>query len=265
MPSGKKWTRDELFISLNVYHKLNFGQLHARNPVIVSLAEKLSRSTNSVALKLVNFASLDPVLKLRGIKGMSGASRLDAEVWQEFHASLEETVPAREAALRALFHAGENDELEVLPKIGVRVNPRPPEGPTDTFATVKQRRGQQYFRQAVLNNFDGRCGVTALGVRELLIASHILPWKSHVEERLDVRNGLCLSRLHDAAFDLHLITFDDDLRLMLSSRLKSELSQRAVAQTFGIYEGEPLQLPKDAIVPNLGFLAQHRAAVFNAS
>jgi putative restriction endonuclease len=66
---------------------------------------------------------------------------------------------------------------------------------------VKQRRGQGYFRDAVLNNFGGRSGVTGLAVRDLLVASHILPWGSHPTERLNIRNGLCLSRLHDAAFD----------------------------------------------------------------
>jgi hypothetical protein len=72
---------------------------------------------------------------------------------------------------------------------------------------VKLRRGQDYFRQAVINNCGGRCALTGLAIRELLIASHILPWGSHPEQRLDVRNGLSLTRLHDAAFDRGLIAF----------------------------------------------------------
>jgi putative restriction endonuclease len=39
MRSGRKWTRDELLVALNLYRKLSFGQLHARNPVILQLAE----------------------------------------------------------------------------------------------------------------------------------------------------------------------------------------------------------------------------------
>src|ERR1700761_5407290 len=113
MAAGKKWTRDELLVALNVYHKLTFGQLHARQPVIVALAEKLGRGANSVAMKLSNFASLDPALKLRGIKGLTGASALDRTVWAEFHADLNESVPASEEALRALFGAAEGSELEV--------------------------------------------------------------------------------------------------------------------------------------------------------
>ena len=258
----KNWTRDDLLVALNLYHKLTFGQLHARQPVIVALAEKLGRGANSVAMKLCNFASLDPVLKLRGIKGLAGASALDRAVWDEFHADLNEAVPASEDALRTLFGADEGSELEVLPKEGVRVRKRPPHGPTETTANVKLRRGQEYFRDAVLNNFGGRCGVTALAVRELLIASHILPWGTHVAERLNVRNGICLSRLHDAAFDRGLIAFDDKLRLLLSPRLKAELPQRNVAENFGAYAGETLHFPDDAAPPELAFLSQHRATIF---
>ena len=264
MSLRKKWTHDELLVALNLYHKLTFGQLHSRNPVIVALAEKLGRGANSVAMKLCNLASLDPALKLRGIKGLTGASALDRSVWTEFHADLNETVPASEGALRALFGADENNDLEVLPKEGVRVRKRPPRGPTETTAKVKLRRGQEYFRDAVLNNSGGRCGITGIAVRELLIASHILPWGTHAAERLNVRNGLCLSRLHDAAFDRGLITFDDDLRLMLSPQLKTELPLPALIHNFGDYEKQPLHFPDDAVLPDAAFLAEHRVKIFSS-
>lgn len=262
MASGKRWTRDELLIALNLYHKLNFGQFHARQPVIVDLAKELGRTPGSVAMKLCNFASLDPVQKLRGIKGLSGASRTDQSVWTEYHLDINEAAPASEDGLRRLFRVADDEEVEVDPSAGVRVRKRPPTGPTEATGPAKQRRGQEYFRDVVLNNFGGRCGVSQLAVRELLIASHILPWGAHVAHRLDVRNGLCLSRLHDAAFDRGLITFDDRLRLLLSPHLKSELSQRAVAENFGAYAGQPLTLPAEAIPPDPAFLAQHRQAIF---
>lgn len=262
MASGTRWTRDELLVAINIYHKLTFGQLHARQPVVRELAEKFGRGANSVAMKLCNFASLDPALKLRGIKGLDGASALDRNIWTEFHADLNESVPASEDALRALFGADERSDVEVLPKEGVRVRKRLSVGPTEMTANVKLRRGQEYFRDAVLNNFGGRCGVTELAVRELLIASHILPWGTYAAERLNVRNGISLSRLHDAAFDRGLIAFDDELRLLLSPRLKAELPQRSVAENFGAYAGEMLHVPDDATPPELAFLSQHRATIF---
>lgn len=265
MVAGRRWSRDELVVALNLYHKLTFGQLHARQPAIVELAKKFGRGANSVAMKLCNFASLDPALMMRGIKGLEGASALDREVWHEFHANLNEMAPASEVMLRQMFGAGDDGLLEVLPKEGIRVRKSPPTGPTETTAQVKQRRGQEYFRDAVLNNFGGRCGVTRLAMRELLVASHILPWGSHPSERLNVRNGICLSRLHDAAFDCGLISFDDNLKLMLSPWLKAEIAQKSIAENFGAYAGEVLRLPDDAVVPELAFLAEHRAAIFRKS
>ena len=262
MANGKRWTRNELLVALNLYHKLTFGQLHARQPAIVALANKLGRAANSVAMKLCNFASLDPALKLRGIRGLEGASALDRTVWKEFHNDLSEAVPASEQAIRALFGVGEDSRLEVLPKEGIRVRRGPPSGPTEISGNAKLRRGQEYFRDAVLNNFGGRCGVTQLAVRELLIASHILPWGRHPAERLNVRNGLCLSRLHDAAFDCGLISFDEDLRLILSPKLRRQLSQRAAGENFGAYEGERLSIPNDAALPEPAFLAEHRTSIF---
>ena len=72
-------------MAMNLYCKLSFGQLHHRNPVIISLAEKLGRTPSSVAMKLCNFASLDPVQQARGISGLSGASAADRGVWEQFH------------------------------------------------------------------------------------------------------------------------------------------------------------------------------------
>lgn len=135
MAAGKRWTRAELMLALNLYHKLTFGQMHHRQPAIVALAGKMGRGASSLAMKLCNFASLDPALKMRGIKGLSGASALDRSVWSEFHESLAEAAPASEAAFRQLFGAVESKDIEVTPKEGVRIRTAPV-GPTEAKVTV---------------------------------------------------------------------------------------------------------------------------------
>jgi len=84
----------------------------------------------------------------------------------------------------------------------------------------------------VLNNYDRRCAVTGLAVSELLIASHILPWARSKNERLNLSNSIALSRLHGTTFNRGLVTFDAQLRLMLSTRLKGHLPQKTVAECF---------------------------------
>lgn len=258
MAAGNRWTRDQLLIVLNLYHKLRFGQLDARQPVIIDLANRMGRTPGSVAMKLTNLASLDPALKLRGIKGLEGASNLDRATWEEFHSSPSELIPLSQELFDALFIESNSETTEVIPGTGIRRTKRPPTGDTEVARVMKQRRGQDYFRDIVLNNYDNTCAITGLPVRELLIASHILPWSSHEMERLNVRNGICLNRLHDAAFDQHLIGFDEDLQLILSKRLKSSLPREAVVHHFEFYEGMPLNLPEDGTRPEESFLNSHR-------
>jgi putative restriction endonuclease len=92
---------------------------------------------------------------------------------------------------------------------------------TEAERLVVQRVGQDLFRGALLDYWQGRCCVTGLAVAELLRASHIKPWSSCEtdEERLDVFNGLLLSPNFDALFDGGWITFDDDRRIVVSDHL----------------------------------------------
>ena len=258
MAAGMRWTRDQLLIVLNLYHKLRFGQFDSRQPVIIDIARRLGRTPSSVAMKLSNLASLDPALQLRGIHGLKGASNLDREMWDEFHANPAELVPLSQEQFDALFVEAEGETTEVIPGTGIRKVTRPPSGDTEVTRSTKQRCGQDYFREIVLNNYANRCALTGLPIRELLIASHILPWRSHEAERLNVRNGIALNRLHDAAFDQGLIAFDDNLCLLLSKRLKSFLPHEAVKISFQAHEGKSLELPEDAILPSVDFLAKHR-------
>ena len=92
---------------------------------------------------------------------------------------------------------------------------------TETEETVKQRVGQDVYRETLMNYWEGACAVTNSAIPEILRASHAKPWKdcSSAEERLDVYNGFLLSANLDALFDKGLITFDDDGKVMLSSLL----------------------------------------------
>jgi len=258
----KRWTKEELLIALNIYRKLNFGQLDEDNPVVKDLATKMGRTRGSVAMKLCNFASLDPAVTSSGRKGLEGASDLDRELWKEFLQTPASVIPVSEELFHKLFSANEADEVEVIKDKGVKVArktiPKLPIGETAVTAEVQVRRGQDYFRQVILNAFNNRCCVSGIPIRSMLVASHILPWSDHPAERLNPANGLCLSRIHDIAFDRKLITFDDDYRLVLSNELRGACSYAVLKESFIAFEGKPINLPEEAVPPNKGFLAQHR-------
>lgn len=76
-----RWTREELLAALHLYHRLPFGRLHARNPEVIELATRIRRTPSAIALKLVNFAALDPSIDQRGMGNYSNA---DSAIWREF-------------------------------------------------------------------------------------------------------------------------------------------------------------------------------------
>lgn len=92
---------------------------------------------------------------------------------------------------------------------------------TEAERWVVQRVGQNLFRGALLDYWQGRCCVTELAVPELLRASHIKPWAlcDTDEERLDVFNGLLLAPHLDALFDGGWMTVQADGYLLFSTRL----------------------------------------------
>jgi len=262
-----KWTREHLLIALNLYCKLPFGKFHRLNPAIIEVARKMGRTSNSLAMKLCNFASLDRVQRARGIKGLEGASRQDRVMWHEFHDNLRTLAPASEQLLHDLFTNNDEREIDFLQPDRIRLEPSrrltPPSGPTQSKATVHIRRGQQFFRQTILNTYGVRCCVTGISIPDLLVASHIKPWAVCADkERLDPQNGLCLSSLHDAAFDAGLITLDERFRLVLSKHLKSYLPQPALKQNFVAYEGKAVHLPEKLAEPSQAFLEYHRGNLF---
>jgi putative restriction endonuclease len=76
----RDWTREEVLVAFNLYCRTPFGRLHARNPEIVRIANQLGRTPSALAMKCCNLASFDPVLRERGIKGLSKTSALDSEI-----------------------------------------------------------------------------------------------------------------------------------------------------------------------------------------
>lgn len=252
------WSQDELVIACGLYFTLPFGQMHARNPKIIEVAKLLERTPSSLAMKLVNFASLDPAHQARGVKGLAGHSRSDEQVWAEFRDNWDRMTVLSETKLQDLEATKEPAAPEV-PEPEAEYVPR--DVPTETAATVRVRTMQSFFRKVVLAAYDSKCCITGNPVADLLVASHILPWSDFPQHRLNPKNGLCLAAHFDRAFDRRLITFDSEMRLVLSPVLKRYLPNPAIESEFVRYEGELLICP-DRFPPDADFLAYHRDRMF---
>ncbi len=220
--------------------------MHHGNPDVVKLAALLGRTPGSVALKLVNFARLDPSLRNRGIGGMSHGAKGEEATWNEFVHD-PEALAFEAAELRSQL-SGESPES---------ADPVPPPG-RDALGMAKRRIGQGFFRSTVLAAYDERCCVTGLSIPSLLMASHIIGWADDAAHRTNPRNGLCRNALHDRAFDRFLMYFDDDRRVRFAThRFPTGFSSEAGNQWLLSFEGAPARAPKK-FLPEPTFLAAHR-------
>lgn len=256
MKEGQRlWTRDELILAINLYCRLPFGRLHRLNPEVKHLATIINRTPNSVAYKLVNFASLDPSLKARGIKGAVNASKLDNEIWNEFFTHWD-TLPYESEKLLAKL---ENTTVEVLNHIPEEELPK--EGRIRE-QLVKVRVNQSIFRRSVLAAYNNTCCITGIDQPELLIAGHIRPWGIDEKNRLNPRNGIAMNALHDKAFEAGFITITQEYKIKISPSLLNKKGI-SIVDYFSKYNNKEIILPS-RFLPDVEFLKYHNEERFKS-
>jgi hypothetical protein len=141
-----KWTDDQLKLAFYLYCQLPFGKLQSKNRQIIHLAKLINRTPGAVAMKLVNFASLDPAIQNTGRKGLGNASSADKNIWNMFHDNWEQLT---EECASLLKHY----PVDIIDTKDIDNDY---EGATKT-ATVSIRIGQSFFRKTVLVNYQNCC------------------------------------------------------------------------------------------------------------
>jgi putative restriction endonuclease len=255
MKEGQKpWTREELILAVNLYCKLPFGKLHRLNLEVINLASLIVRTPSSVAYKLVNFASLDPSLKARGIKGASNASNLDKEIWDEFFYHWD-VLPYESEKLLAKLEQTTIEILNNIPEIEL-----PREGKTRE-QIVKVRVNQSFFRSSILASYNNTCCITGINQIEFLIAGHIKPWGIDEKNRMNPQNGIAINALHDKAFETGLITITTDFKIKVSTILLKQKRSKSIQDYFLKYHNQDIILPS-RFLPDKEFLRYHNEVRF---
>ena len=164
------WTKEQVKLAFHLYCQLPYGRIHGRNPEIIALAKIIGRTSDAVAMKMLNIASIDPAVTSAGKSGLGNASALDRVVWDEFHADWERL--ALECHQLMLQYSAQEQE-QTQPEDDAFL-PEDFTGETRQVLTA-QRIKQHFFRRAVLSSYRGRCCMSGLSESRLLIASHIVP------------------------------------------------------------------------------------------
>ncbi len=183
---------------------------------------------------------------------MGHASKAEQAVWDEFHGNWDALVEQCEALTAYLRQEKKIPEEQ------------PEDQSTDEHdftgdvrrVLTNQRVKQRFFRRAVLSGYGQKCCISGVTEPCLLVASHIVPWSEDVANRLNPSNGLCLSAIHDRAFDGYLFSLTDDYRIVLSKRLK-KTKDKFLREAFWPMQDRHIALPK-RFQPDRAFVRRHR-------
>lgn len=250
-----RWTREELILTLNLYMKLPFGKLDARTKEVKELANLIDRTPSAVSYRLNNFAHVDEYHRDRGIRGLSGGYKVCKPIWDEFLQNRELLIFESEKILAQRQH------IDIEDKFKDNLKDLPHMKGEEKIRAVKTRVNQSVFRQMVLVNYSSCCAISKIAVPDLLVASHIIPWSKNETERLNPENGLCLSAIHDKAFDKGLIGIDTDLKIILSKELKDHRKLPFFEPYFGQFENKPIE-QAGKYLPRREFLEYHLQNIY---
>lgn len=256
MPPLRLWTKEELILAFNLYLKIPFGKTHSTNKDIIHLANLIDRTPGSIALRLANFASVDPVLKARGIKGMDGGKNIVQPIWNEFYENQEELIFLSEEILAQKEHISIEKKFE-----DILFDTKDLKG-EDVRRAVKTRVNQSVFRQMVLSNYNNKCAITGIDIPGLLLASHIIPWSKNEEHRLNPENGICFSALYDKAFDKGLIGINTNNEIIFSDSIKKKKDTEFYNRYFFSIENKKI-IVAQKYLPRKEFLEYHLDTIFN--
>ena len=255
MAERRLWTRDELILALNLYLKLPFGKLHSGTPEIIHLANLIDRTASSIAMRLNNFAAVDPYHQQRGIVGLKGGLKQVEPIWNEFINNKDDLLFKSERILAEKENTSiENKYADALKDVEHLKGEY-------KLREVETRVNQNVFRQIVMANYNGKCAITGIDIPDLLVASHIIPWSKNEQERLNPENGICLSPLYDKAFDKGYIGINEKYEILLSNKLKKKSKMEYYNYHFALITASKIIMPKK-YYPKKEFLQFHLDQIF---
>jgi putative restriction endonuclease len=123
---------------------------------------------------------------------------------------------------------------------------------------VTPRRGQGAFRLAVTDAYGRQCAISGGKVLPALDAAHIRSYADGGEH--DVANGLLLRRDIHSVFDAGYITFDDELKMVVSDAVRTVFNN---GNEYRRLHGQKLRAPDDpGLRPSVEHLRWHQSERF---
>lgn len=161
----------------------------------------------------------------------------------------EQVMSAAEASSRFMQRSGVAEEQSIYAAPGARYGEP---------QLIRPRLGQGAFRLAVTDAYNRECAITGGRVLPALESAHIQSYSSGGEH--EVSNGLLLRRDIHRVFDAGYLTFDEDLRVVVSDRVRTDFNN---GNEYRRLHGHQLRRPRQPeFRPDLDRLGWHRENKF---
>lgn len=242
------WTREQLIMALNVYCKIPFKDVKEWHPIIQKYAPLIGRSPVALKMKVGNFGRFDPILRAKGITGLSNGSKGEEPVWNEFWNNPEKLAYESER----LFAERNGKTLEEYVDLNLDDLPKGEE----REIVVRQRVNQGFFRTTVLTSYLNRCCITGVTNLALLEACHISGWKDDQQNRTNPKNGLCMNVFFHRAYDKYLMTITPDYEIVISEELIDGTREDSFKNYLLSIRHRQMFMP-EKFAPDTNFLDQH--------
>jgi len=248
MAKNEPWTREQLIMALNVYCKIPFKDVKEWHPIIQKYAPLIGRTPVALKMKVGNFGRFDPVLKAKGIVGLSNGNKADEVIWNEFWGNAEKL--AYESERLFAERAGKTiSEYAAIDTSNI------PQG-KEREAVVRLRVNQNFFHEAVLTAYLNKCCITGISNTALLEACHISSWVDDLNNRTNPRNGLCMNPLFHRAYDKYLLAVTPDCTIIVSDQMLSATKNETFLSYLQSLQGKTIIMP-EKFSPDKELLSQH--------
>jgi putative restriction endonuclease len=249
-----RWTHQQVLAAFYLYLQIKPSEMLPISPDVSTLALSLKKPARNVAAKLRAFAQLDPVIAQEKSRAIDNISPMDVAVWNEFQNNWTDTaIKAGEAFETVVVNYDSAASIGLASAADAAYLYQAGE---TREAIVQVRKNQHIFRKAILNSYGSACCITGINNEKLLVASHIVPWAQDVQNRLNPLNGLCLSALHDRAYDQGLITVLPDYTVRVGPALHKEAGNSFLSDALLRFHGQGITLP-GRFHPSPEFLKWH--------
>lgn len=122
----------------------------------------------------------------------------------------------------------------------------------DKLVMARRRHGQDRLRLLSLEVYCNKCALCDVTDKALLDACHIVRWADDSKARADLRNLICLCKIHHALFDGGYIALTDKHKVLKTSNCKSEMLAQVLAMT------NDFRIHDHSYYPSQKYLPKHR-------